>query len=434
MFFPRLFLVLLVFAAPVTVVVDGPIIYGLVAAVAAISIATIAMKIRPGEAGFLAAVIRPIAYVAAVPAIWMMIQVMPLQTFGLAHSVWKSAAAALGHPLAGAISIDPGATLIALMRYLSTIAIALIAAAVAIDRQRAEWALFALMASTTLVAMMALATKFGVFTFLTSGNNREQSDFLATAIAGLGIILSSAAALHTIEQREMSHPKQIRSDRGWLAFSACLVAFAICCLATLIVATSQTYFAVGCGIATLVVATMIRRFDIGAWGIAGIISTALFIAIAVTATQLNNQSVDLSLAFATQAPMPLIAITQRILTESGWAGTGAGTFAYILPIFRDMEELTSGQIAPTAAATIAVEMGRPFFWATLLAMVTLALTLLSGALRRHRNSFYPTAGASCVVVVALLAFGNSAPLATSVSIIAATAIGMAIAQRKSRLI
>lgn len=132
--------------------------------------------------------------------------------------------------------------------------------------------------------------------------------------------------------------------------------------------------------------------------------------------------------------MPLIAITQRILTESGWAGTGAGTFAYILPIFRDMEELTSGQIAPTAAATIAVEMGRPFFWATLLAMVTLALTLLSGALRRHRDSFYPTAGASCVVVVALLAFGNSAPLATSVSIIAATAIGMAIAQRKSRLI
>ena len=156
--------------------------------------------------------------------------------------------------------------------------------------------------------------------------------------------------------------------------------------------------------------------------------------VTVIGTQLTNRSIDLSLAFASQTPKPLIEVTQRMLTESGWAGTGAGTFTKILPIFRDIDELAIGQFAPTAAATIAVEMGRSFFWATVLTMLTLAFTLLRGALRRQRDSFYPMAGASCVIVVVLMGFDNSAPLTTSVSIIVATTIGMAIAQRKSRLV
>ena len=111
MFITLPILVLFIFATPLTIIFDGPIIQGLVAAVAALPVAIVALRIRPGEAVFLSTVIQPVAAVAAVPAIWMLISVIPSQSVGLAHPIWKSAAAALGKPLAGTISVDTGMTL-----------------------------------------------------------------------------------------------------------------------------------------------------------------------------------------------------------------------------------------------------------------------------------------------------------------------------------
>lgn len=351
----------------------------------------------------------------------------PSESAGLVHPIWKSAATALEKPLTGTISVDPGATLVSLIRYLSAIAIAFVASAVAIDRRRAERVLFALVAATTVIALMALATTLGGFSFISAG--------ASTNGAGLGVIFASAAALHTIERNNMRQPDQTNlPPRTSPIFVACLVALATCSLAVLVGATSQTCFAIICGLATLVFAITIRRFNLGPWGIAAIISLALFVAIAAVAFQVSSGIVGLTLAFASQAPAPLIALTQRVLTESNWAGTGAGTFAAVLPIYRGIDELGSGHVAPTAAASIAIEMGRPFFWIITMAAIALAAALVRGAMRRQRDSFYSATGASCVVALVLLSYGNSALLGTTFLIIAAAAIGVAIAQSKSRLI
>src|SRR5262249_42137122 len=148
-------------------------------------------------------------------------------------------------------------------------------------------------------------------------------------------------------------------------------------------------------VATLVVAITIQRFSIGPWGIAAILSIAVLVVIAAIAFEPDTRTLDLTLAFASQVPAPLIAVTQRVLSEASWAGTGAGTFAAVLPIYRDIDGLGIVSTAPTAAATIAVEMGRPFFWSILVATNALAVTLLRGALRRHRDSIYSVTGASC---------------------------------------
>ena len=116
-----------------------------------------------------------------------------------------------------------------------------------------------------------------------------------------------------------------------------------------------------------------------------------------------------------------------------WAGSGAGTFAAVLPIYQGIDELAIGQVAPTAAAAIAIEMGWPIFWAILMAVIALVFFLLRGALRRQRDSYYSIAGAGCTVATALLSFGNFAVLTTPISTIAAVAVGIAIAQSKSRL-
>ena len=94
------------------------------------------------------------AAVAAVPALWVLIQVLPLGA--IAHPIWTSLETALGRPVTGSISIDPGASVIALGQYLSLAAIGFVSAAVAVDRHRAEWILFALTGATAAIALILL--------------------------------------------------------------------------------------------------------------------------------------------------------------------------------------------------------------------------------------------------------------------------------------
>lgn len=73
MFPTQLIAVLLIVTTPAILVFDGPIIQGLVIAATAVSVALVALRIRPGAANFLSSVIRPVAVVAVIPALWMVI-------------------------------------------------------------------------------------------------------------------------------------------------------------------------------------------------------------------------------------------------------------------------------------------------------------------------------------------------------------------------
>jgi len=430
--FTLLILGLLLLVTPVTIIFDDNlIVQGVVAAIAATSVAVAAVRIPHEEADFLSAVIRPVVLVAFIPAIWMVVQVMPLQGIELANPIWQSAAAALGKPLAGSISVDPGVTLISLARYLSVIAIAFVAAAAAVDRQRAEWILFALVATTALISLMALAAKLGLISSLVED---ERASITAIDCAGLGVIFAAAAAYHMSEQSNRRRSTRTSPlSRSAPAFTFCVAALAICVIVVVLNAEIQGYLAIICGVAAFTIAVIIRRLGLGAWAIAAIVSLAVLFTTAIIAFQVKNRSVDLTLAFAMHSSESAIAIAQRLLVEAGWSGTGAGTFAAILPIYRGIGEIATGDSAPTAAAAISVEMGRPFFWATMMAAIALVVAFMRGALRRQRDSAYSIAGASCIVATALQSFDNSAFLSTSVSMIAAVAIGTAIAQSRSRL-
>src|SRR5258708_39542571 len=84
-------------------------------------IGSIGWTLRQGEAGFLLTVIRPIAGLAIIPAVWMLLQTIPLNT-GLTHPIWLSAEQALGYRISGSISVNPGATLLALGQYVAMLA------------------------------------------------------------------------------------------------------------------------------------------------------------------------------------------------------------------------------------------------------------------------------------------------------------------------
>src|SRR5262245_2070632 len=138
----------------VLLVVDGPVVHALVVAYTAVAVAIVGAMIRPGEAGHLATVIRPVAIIVAILSVWLMIQMIPLPVKSWAHPIWADAEAALGIPIASGITIDPGATLVAFCRYSSAIAILFVATAATIDRMRAGRVVNWLLGVTTLAAVV----------------------------------------------------------------------------------------------------------------------------------------------------------------------------------------------------------------------------------------------------------------------------------------
>lgn len=429
----RIILAGLIIASPAILLLDSAANVGIIAAIAAGTLIIVAMTMPPGQTEHLVTVARRTAVITVIPIIWIVIQILPLNTLGLANPIWESAQAAIGHPVGGSISIDPGATLIALIRYLSTLAVLLIAAAVAVDRQRAEEILFATVGATALIATVILSHDVLGLHFLYD-NSSAASRAEAVDCATLGVIVSAAALVRTFERYETRRSDPTRSVSVLLRTAlACGAAFVICCAAVFFDAANNAIVAMSCGIIILISVVVVRRLGVDRKGFLTIGLPAIIAAMLLIANAPRIRTTDLSLAFATRPSASLISLTQRILGDIPWTGIGAGNFAAITPIYRDIDDAPT-TVAPTAAAAIAIELGRPMLWGIMVAITAGAMMLVRGAMRRGRDSFYPAAGASCLVTLLFLSFGSAGLFGTALSIIAASIVGLGLAQSKSRAI
>jgi hypothetical protein len=428
----RFILVVLICASPAILLFDGATAHGIVAGVAAVGLAVLSRMIRPVETQFFLSFAKRAAVLAAIPALWMLIQVLPLPF--LAHPYWTNAEIAIGHPIRGSISIDIGASVMALGFYLTSVAVAFWSAAVGVDRQRAEWILFSLMTATALIGLKVAATNlFGLphVNATTALFDRMQ----AIDCVAMGVTIAGAATIRTVERYETRRASPDRSVSALLrTFAACAIALAICVAVLLMSAPVGTLVATGFGVVALLSVVLIRRLGLGPWGIAAIALPAVAIAGFLAASEPRLRTESSMLAFAAEAPASLTSMSQRILEESPLRGTGAGTFAAVAPIFRDVDDQTAIFIAPTAAAAIAIELGRPMLWLIVATMAGSIYVLLRASLRRGRDSFYPMAGAGCLITLLFLCFMNAGVLGSAAAIIAAATLGLAIAQSNSRTV
>ena len=422
----------LIGASPALLFVDGPMIHALLVAYAAIAMALVGALIRPGEAGYLANVIRPIALIAAILAAWLMAQLIPLPIKSWAHPIWASAETALGTAIAGGVTIDPGATLVAICRYFSAIAILFVATAVTIDRIRAERVLFVLVGATTLAAVVQIIHGFVAFEFIdqaTNARNREST----TALCALGVIMAATTVVRAIERYETTEI-DVPFAKFAIAPGLTIVAFSICALALTIFSPAPVSFAAASGLATLAILMGIRRLGLSLWAgnIIAAMAIGVVITIAIAIAETHAGSGDAMLRYASHSESSLISVTQRIIADTGWLGTGAGTFELLLPIYGNSSTETVGMPAPTTAAQIAIELGRPALWGILIMIIVVLFLLLRGTLQRGRDSYYPAAGAGCIVVLTLEAFCDGCLFSTAVLLCAVAALGLGLAQRVSR--
>jgi hypothetical protein len=410
---------------PALMMVDGILASGVVSAIVAIAMVTVALAPNTSELNRFSRLLGPTAFIALfIPCSWMLLQVLPISIRSLANPVWVSASTALDKPFVGAMSLDIGATLLSLARYCAILAAAFVAATVTLDRQRAENVLSLLTGTAALIAAELIGYDLGYLRLPGYEHLGERAD--AMNIAVIGFILSCATAIRTYEHLVSTQHRKSRM-MAMVAASASIAALFICLSAILISADSVSFLATLFGTGVLIAVLAIRRWRLGPLGQAGIAALAAVAVFGFFAVVPAKKDADLTLALSTQGQISSI---ERMLSDAKWGGSGAGSFEALLPIYRDTDEADSLEI-PTAAATIAIEMGQPFLWTCVIVFLIGASTLFRRALLRGRDYVYSSAGAGCIIALLISLFANDGILGLTASLMISVVCGLAFAQSKS---
>ena len=421
----RNLLIALICAAPLMLLSDSLIVQGLVAGVGAVAVAISCVTLRSGEAGFFISIARPLLLAAAIPALWMLLQILPLGI--LVHPIWSSAQAALHHRINGRISIDPALSLIALGQYLSLTAIAFLTGAIAVDRQRAERILFALTIAVGIASFIVIVHQL----LLPGAWLAEGARTAAIDCASLGTIIAGAACIRALNRHERAARLQSELTEP-LTIINCSISLLICAAAVALGATRELLFATGCGLLALAYQLIIRRLGFGLLGTAVLAAPAIWIAVVLVATRPVPHDVSLLLAFAGESAPRSIALSQRMLDDTPVVGTGAGTFTALAPIYREVDDPPADFPAPTTAVAIAIEYGKPMLWLIVAATAALIILLLHASLQRGRDSLYSAIAGSCLLTLLLICFTNAGFFKTTPALLIAVTIGLGLAQSKSR--
>ena len=199
----------------------------------------------------------------------------------LANPIWASAKLALGRSIASSISVDPAESIIALGQYLTLGAVAFLSAAVAVDRVRAEWLLFAMTGVGAVFALLLMT--HGLFSPVL-----EFSAFMnaqAADCAAMGAVVAGAACMRSLERYESRHGRSHASVPTLLwTLGACGVALLLCVASVIFQEPPEVLFATACGVVIIAWIIVVRQFRLGAWGVLPFAVVVIAVAVLVFTT------------------------------------------------------------------------------------------------------------------------------------------------------
>jgi hypothetical protein len=405
---------------------NGPGDLGVFLLALALPLVLEALVMPAREANFVKEVMWPAFCVAALPAGFMILQILPLSV--IAHPAWQSAATALGSPLSGSVSIDTGATLVAFCRYCAFCAGVLLSAAVCVNRIRAEWVLAAASFAAATGAILCVLGDLGAFAG-TLGRPQTCDD--ALFISCFGAILSLAFAAHAyFDDRAHKLNKEVKPA----VIRKCLLGLVgalICAAALLCSWNSAATVAMCAGLITLGFVIVSRR--LGSLVAGTLATTAAIVAVALGVHNIDKPDLDITLRFVPDATVK-VETMQRIVQDEPAFGTGAGTLGSLLQLYRSAKDDQTPEFHAPLASVVSIEMGRTFWWSALSVLSITSALLIRAALHRGRDWIYPATAASCLVSGLLLAFAAHASGGPILLLISATALGLGLAQSRGRTI
>jgi hypothetical protein len=376
-------------------------------------------------------VLKGLSLAILFPILFMVFQLAPTPFASLANPIWPTAAAALNEPsLWGHVSLDPGNTLRGLMLYLAVLSLMIATVIITRDRQRAQTTLFILCAMTGLMSAEALLGQLSLFAGIFPVGGIAAATFVAAST--MGTLVNTAAVVMAVERHlSRREPEISYSSPLLLKLFLGFVGVTICLGATISLAPANVTIAMAFGLAIILLVVVARRFAHYPWSIGVLFVILAAIGIGIIAQRFQDNYSDGILGFATSASPEAVALARRALSDTGWFGSGVGTFSSLIRVYQDFG---SAPIVdpPSTVVGIAVEWGRPALLILAIFAMQLFVFTFRGALRRGRDSFFPSAAAACVAVVSFESFCDPSLMHQAVQIIVAVIIGLGVSQSVGR--
>ena len=144
---------------------------------------------------------------------------------------------------------------------------------------------------------------------------------------------------------------------SYVALAVSSATLTVCGAALATRSTSNLEFGLAFSLTVLLAIMAIRRLEIGIWGAVAVAAVVLTLSISIVWIQYGHRSADLMTAYSDNDR--LVGMTRRMLADTPWLGNGPGSFQMLANIYRQPLDVMPIMKAPTAAAKIAIELGRP---------------------------------------------------------------------------
>ncbi len=342
--------------------------------------------------------------------LWIAIQASGVVPPEWRHPIWSEAEAALGAPIAGAVSLDGHRTWTAMMRLLCYGGVFLLTFQLCIATDRSERLVRTLIGMTLIYACYGLFVQSAgigkVLLYAKAGNAENLSSTFLDAdafagYAGLGLLCALAILFRPAMRRgdlatSWRFATRAVADfffaRTWTMMLGACVLFM-----TVLMTHSRAGLAVallGAGAYLAMMAWVRQRKTVAVIAIAvmAVASSALF---AIAGGKAGDGSGSPPVAATERGEV--YALTANAIAGAPILGTGYGTYAEVFAMHRD-DMATPSRRAYNTYLENALEIGIPATVALVLSVGWIVLICLSSVLRHRRRAFLPCLGVAATVL------------------------------------
>jgi O-antigen ligase len=389
----------------------------------------------------------PVSLFAGV-VIWIGVQMSTWAPPAVVHPIWSMAGVALGSPLAGAISVDPDASALALLRLLTDASVLWLTIQLCRSSKRA------LVLIRAVAGFVAIYSAYGLFLAgafagaipffeLPDSPGFVRSTFVNrdhfATYAGLGLV-ATVALLMRFYRHEMIDrvgPVAFRVSRFIEATArggVILIGGGLVIMVALLATVSRGgILASALGVFSILAMSLTIRRDKASQQIEAV----LFVTIALAAGLLlfGDRIVGRIAAtgFEDTSRMAVYAIATRSIMDSPFLGFGYGTFADVFPMYRDQSVPILGvwDHAHNTYLEVLQGLGLLFGTALMAALGILVFRCLLGTIRRRRNITAAVAGGAGALLVGVHAMVDFSLQIEGVTLTFMALLGAGVAQAES---
>ncbi len=387
----------------------------------------------------------PFMALFGVTVIWAAIQALTVMPTGWYNPLWLKASDALGRPLAGAVSLNPEATLTSLMGLLTYGGVFFLSLQYCRRTENARLVVKAVALVGFVYAVYGLWVEIsGSRTILWYNKFAYLNDLTSTFVnrnsyatyAGLGLvcltgliinILSNAMAKPFGRIERLRQIIEVIFEQGWFL----LVGWVVVMTALILTHSRAGFFST---VLALIVLSLLLSMSKGVRVRYAVVLSGLSVVLVGLLFSLSGEGLDQRLGTIftnNDNRMTVYRLTVGAIADYPWRGTGYGTFAEVFQSLRGPGQYYEFLKAHNTYLENALELGIPAAAALFGVFIGFLALTFHGVRTRRRSVLYPSIGFAATVLVGLHSLVDFSLQIPAVAITYSLLMGAACAQSRS---